>query len=272
MTASNSMARPIFLLLCLALLPRGRAGEPAVQEIPAAEIVRRSVEANQRDWKQLPDYDYYVHEHEGGRTRTYLSRMVLGSRYNQLIAIDEKPLSSQEAASEKERFEKELNAREHEGPTERQQRIRKYQKEIERNRFFIAQLGDAFDFVLSGTGTVAGHEVYVLTARPRRGYHPPNIQARALTGMQGTLWVDSKDFHWVKVRAEVVHAVSIEGFLARVEPGTRFELEQAPTAEGLWLPSRFMMETHAKVLFVFSHNEREEEIYSDYQKREALPE
>jgi hypothetical protein len=264
MTLSRFIAS-LGLLLCLALA--AVSGTRQEEPITAEEIVHRSVEANQRDWKQLPDYDYYVREYdEDGGTKTYLSQMLVGTRYNQLVAINEKPLAAADAAAERGRLESELKRRQHESPEERKQRIAKYQKEQDRNEFFLKQLGDAFDFNLSGRDTVVGHEVYVLTAKPRRGYRPPTAQAKALTGMEGTLWVDSKDFHWVKVQAKVVHPVSIEGFLARVERGTRFELDQAPVAEGLWLPSRFVMVSRAKVLFFFSHNDRDDEAYFDYHR------
>lgn len=52
-----------------------------------------------------------------------------------------------------------------------------------------------------------------------------------LRGMEGELWIDEATFQWVKVQARVIRPVSIEGFLARVEPGTRFELEKMPVAD-----------------------------------------
>jgi hypothetical protein len=255
------------LFLCLVLLAVSVV--PRAQQIDVKEIIRRSVEANQRGWNQLPDYDYFVREQQDGKTKTYLSQMLLGSRYYQLVAVDDKPLSAEAAAAERERFEKELNKREHETPQERKQRVAKYQKEMDRDRFFMEQLADAFNFVLSGKDAIAGQEVYVLTARPRRGYHPPNTQAKALAGMRGTLWIDSRDFHWVRVRAEVFRTVSIEGFLARIEPGTRFEFDQTSIEEGLWLPSRFLVNTRAKVFFFFSHNDHQEETYFGYKKAET---
>jgi hypothetical protein len=66
--------------------------------------------------------------------------------------------------------------------------------------------------------------------------------------------------------AEVVHPVSIGGFLAQVQPGTRFELEKAPVGDGIWLASHFAMKSDAKVLHVFNHGSEEEDTFSDYQK------
>jgi hypothetical protein len=92
------------------------------------------------------------------------------------------------------------------------------------------------------------------------------MEAQVLTGMRGQLWIDQKTFQWVKVVAEVVHPVSIGGFLARVEPGTRFELEEAPVGDGIWLPSHFSEKSDAKVLHVFNHASQDDETYFDYQK------
>ena len=84
--------------------------------------------------------------------------------------------------------------------------------------------------------------------------------------MVGQLWIDQKTFQWVKVVAEVVHPVSIGGFLARVDPGTRFELDKAPVGNGIWLPSHFSMKSDAKVLHMFSHDSQEDVTYFDYKK------
>jgi hypothetical protein len=92
------------------------------------------------------------------------------------------------------------------------------------------------------------------------------MDCQVLPGMQGELWVDKKTFQWVKVTAQVMHPVSIEGFLARVEPGTRFELEKAPVDNEIWQPSHFSMKSHAKVLFIIKRSSSADETYFDYVK------
>lgn len=252
--------------LMLALIASVAAQEAPPSAIDPAEIVRRSVEANQKDWNQLPHYDYFVREIEPRGSKTYLSRMILGSRYNELVAVNDQPLSPEGAAREKQRFENELSARQNETPERRRERIERFEKDRKRNEFFMSQLGLAFDFTMVKTDQIDGRRVYVLAAKPRSDYRPPNMEAKVLTGMQGTMWIDAEDFHWVKVQAQVVHPVSIEGFLARVERGTRFELDQTRIAEGVWLPRRFLMASHAKVLLLFSKSNREEETYSGYRR------
>jgi hypothetical protein len=60
-------------------------------------------------------------------------------------------------------------------------------------------------FLLVGKRTLGGHHVFVLKATPRKDYKPPNRDCEALTGMEGTLWIDQKTFQWVKVEAHVIH-------------------------------------------------------------------
>jgi hypothetical protein len=256
----------LLVFLTLAFTVFAPAQDAAPPAIDPAEIVRRSVEANRKDWNQLPHYDYYVRDREGKGSKTYLSRMILGSRYNQLVAINDQPLPTEAAAREKQKFENELRAREKENPERRRERIEKFQKDRERNELFMNQLDQAFEFALLKTDEIDGRRVYVLAAKPRRGYQPPNMQTKALTGMEGTMWIDAETFHWVKVRAQVVRPVSIEGFLARVERGTHFELDQVRIAEGVWLPSHFVMASRAKVFLIFSRSDRDDQDYFGYRR------
>jgi hypothetical protein len=75
----------------------------------------------------------------------------------------------------------------------------------------------------------------------------------------------------VKVEAEVMHPVSIKGFLADVEPGTYFELEKIPVAPGIWLAKHFSMRSHAKVLMLIPKNGEEDDTYFNYHKAQPSP-
>jgi hypothetical protein len=67
------------------------------------------------------------------------------------------------------------------------------------------------------------------------------METKVLTGLKGKLWIDESSFRWVKVQAEAVKPVSIVGFLARVEPGTQFELRERPINAENWLAHLFRM-------------------------------
>jgi len=239
----------------------------AFAEPDVAAIVQRSAEVNDKDWEAIPQYDNSERSAQpDGSTRTYEVMMILGSDYHHLIAVNDKPLSPEEQAEQQQRLEQVSAQRQSESPAQRAQRIAKYQKDLKRDHMLMQQLTVAFDFKLLGEKKLGSYDVYELQATPRRGYQPPNSETKVLTGMEGKLWIEKETYQWVKVEAEVVHPVSIAGFVAQVQPGTRFELEMMPVDDGIWLPKHFSMKAHAKIFFLFNHRTQEDETYFDYHK------
>ena len=240
---------------------------PAAPRYDAGTIIRRSVEANAEDWKAAPQFDYFERDREeNGETRTYEVIMILGSRYERLVAVNGKPLTAEQQAQEEQKLKAAIAERKKESPQEREKRVANYKEERERDHLLMQEMTKAFDFKVVEESRLGNHQVYVLEATPRQGYNPPDNKAKVLTGMRGKLWIDKQTFQWVKVEAHVIQPVSIAGFLARVEPGTRFELEKMPVAAGIWLPSHFAMKAKAKELLVFTHHEHEEETYYGYHR------
>ena len=256
---TKSLMKQILLLavLCSASL--------AQQDADA--IIQRSVAANEADWKAAHEYDYVERDRKkGGGTQTSEELMILGSPYERLVAVNGKPLPPEQQAQVQKELETTLEERQKESRQQRRERIAKYEKERESDHLLMEQLTKALDFKLVGEQKLGPYEVYVLKATPRPGYEPPNIESKVLTGMEGKLWIDEKTFQWVKVEATVIRPVSIEGFLAEVEPGTHFELEKAPVTDSIWLPKHFAMKSQAKVLFLFTRKSQADETYSGYHK------
>ncbi|MGC2659727.1 MAG: hypothetical protein WA324_17345 [Bryobacteraceae bacterium] len=230
------------------------------------EIIQRSVKAIQRDFEAAPNYNYKETDRTGTQTKTYQVTMIDGSPYNRLIEQNGHAISGQQEQDEQRKFEQAKSGRGSESASDRQRRINKYQQDRRRDNKMMQQLAVAFTFKLTGEHKLNGFDVYVLRATPKPGYQPPNMETQVLPGMNGELWIDEKSFDWVKVTAKVIKPVSIEGFLAEVEPGTRFELEKRPVGDGIWMPSHFAMNSHAKVLFLFNHDSQQNQTFFDYQR------
>lgn len=250
--------------LCSACLTLALFSGSALTRPDAAGIVRRSVDANMRNYAALPSFNYYkVEQGKDGISRTYEEIMLFGSRYSRLVAVNGEPLAPDRQMDEQRSLEQATQRRAGESPAARAKRVAVYEQERQRDQFLLNEMANAFEFTLAGEQSMGGRDVYVLKARPRRGYRPPNNRARVLTGMEGTLWIEKSSLQWVRVEAEVIRPVLIEGFLARVLPGTRFELDQAPVSD-LWLPSHFSMKARARILFVFSKADNQDETYYGY--------
>jgi len=235
-------------------------------------IIQRSVEANERDWKADPEYNYSERDVKDGVSKTHRVLMIEGSPYYRLTEINGQLLPEADQAKEERELQQAIAERKRESPQQRAARRAQYERDRTRDHLLMEQLTQAFNFTLTGEQKLGPYDVYVLQATPRHGYVPPNRDTKVLTGMSGTLWIDKQTYQWVKVEAHVIHPVSIEGFLARVEPGTQFELEKIPVGNGVWLPKRFAMKAHAKVLGLFSHKTQEEDTYWNYQKEASSSE
>lgn len=231
-------------------------------------IIQRSVEANQRDFEAAPQFNYKERDRDpdGKGSKTYQITMIDGSPYQRLMEVNGQPISAAQNAEEMKKQQQETAKRRSESRDQRQKRIAEYENERQRDHDMMAQLTKAFDFKYTATRKIRGFTVWQLKATPKAGYNPPNMHAQVLPGMQGELWIDQKTYQWVRVTARVIHPVSIEGFLARVEPGTRFELEMSPVEGDIWQSTHFSMRSQAKVLMLFSHNSQQDSTYFDYER------
>ena len=266
----RTFARSLLTFACAIALVPFSPGSAAGQET-AASIIQHSAEANARDWAAAPEFDNSERDRTKDGDKTYAVTMLYGSPYNRLIAVNGKSLTAAEQKKEQEKYDKAVADRQHESADQRAQRIAKYEADRKRDHTLIQQLTAAFNFRLTGKRNLDGFRVYVLKATPKPGYKPVDRDSEVLLGMEGTMWIDQKTFQWVKVEAHVIRPVKIEGFLAVVEPGTRFEVEKRPVSGDIWFATHYSMSANAKVLMLFPHRGQEDDSYFDYHKAAQPP-
>lgn len=257
------MYRARFLLTFLVITTRGAALEPP----NVMEIVRRSVDNTNADWAAAPHYTFTERDittKNGRRTaKTYQVLMLNGSPYNKLLMSDGHKLSREQAAAEESKLQQEKMRREKETPEAEQKRLKEYQNERRQDRALMQEMVKGFSFNLLRQETMNGRHCFVLEATPRPGYVPTSRDTKVLKGMRGTMWVDAEEYQWVKVHAEVFRPVEFGLFIAHVQPGTEFTLEEMPVEGKVWLPSHLSTRVRAKIL-LFSYQSMDDETYSDY--------
>jgi hypothetical protein len=259
------MRVPLSAVLFAIVVSVARAATPSPEE-----IVRRSVDAIKEDWAEAAKFSYLerdVDSKHGNPAMAKTTRVLMidGSPYNVVTAINDQPLAPDEKAAEQRKLAREIEKRHNESDRERRRRIAKYARDQQRNHEMLQEMVEAFRFRLTGEVQVDGHDCWALDAEPKPDYQPTDHEGHVLKGMKGQLWVDKATYQWVKVHAEVVRPVTFYGFLARVGPGTEFNLEQEPVANGLWMPKTFEVRVKAVALGMFSENSSEYDSYRDYQ-------
>lgn len=257
-------------LLPLTTVLRPAAGQETPNPSDIQAIVRASERVTAADRRASAGFDFHETDLEGdGSKRTYAVHMLFGSPYRELVAINGHALSNEQQQREQRKLKEEVSRRKAESPQERARRIARYQQQQKRDTRFIEEFVRAFDFKLSGEEQMDGRHVYVVHATPLPGFRPTDRITEVLRGMRGTLWIDQGTHQWVKVQAQVTHPVSIEGFLAKVEPGTRFELEKMPVVGNIWMPKHFSMTSNARIFSLIHYGSHQDAWYFDYHQADA---
>src|SRR5579872_1192420 len=273
-----SLISSLVAVICLSSMPlvvsaRGRKPARTIapanndREIDINAVVRQSARVTEADREASSEYEFSETDWEpDGSHKTYAVHMLYGSSYRQLIAIDGEPLPADKQQEEERKLREEIFRRAHESPKRRARRIAEQEKENTRDRRFIEEFVHAFNFKLTGEQELDQRDVYVVEAIPRPDFHPTDRDSAVLTGMRGTLYIDKQTYQWAKAEAEVTHPVSMAGFLATVEPGTRFVLEKTPLEDNIWLPRHFTMTAKAEILTLIHHHEHEDVTFFNYHK------
>ncbi len=262
-----------FLVELVLLAGFSRAAFTQPQSLTPSDIIKRSVEANAADWKAQLSYSHRETDIKssidaGGKAtvqgrKTYDVLMIAGSPYNRLIAVNNEPLNKKLEQQEQKKLQTEIQKRKNESASDRQKRMAEFHSDRAEEHLLMQQMTKAFNFKLAGEEKLGDAECYVLDATPNPDYKPPVQKARVLTGMKGRLWIEKEHFHWAKVEAEVISPVEFGLFIAKVNPGTKFELAQSPVGS-VWLPCEFSQTVKASVLGLYSMRSREQERYFDY--------
>jgi hypothetical protein len=246
------------VLLILASAPAGLA-QPDLNT-----LVRDSVYNYQRSMLQGQQWSYTQTDVNcaDGKKEIEVSEIIPldGTPYQRVIAKNGEPLSASDRRKEDQKFDRELRKRQEESPEERKARLEKYQKD----RAFIEEVPDAYDFKLIGEDTVEGRPAWVVSLTPKPGFVPRSSHAELLRHIEGKLWIDKQDQQWAKAEAHVIDTINIGYIVARIEPGARITLGLSRVNSQLWVTKEITINGAAKVLLVHTKNLDEQLTFTGY--------
>jgi hypothetical protein len=254
------MRRSLWSLMLLLSL---RAQDPA-------EILRRSIELDQKDSERLKDYTYvevdeFTSEQNSPPTQmsTREITMLAGRPYRLLIALNGKSLPEALARKEQEKMDRKFAKRQRESASDKAKR----EKKDTEDRKFLLLAPDAYTLRLEGVEQISGKPAWVISGEPKPGFRPKGsgFETQFLKKVRGKVWIDQAEYQWVRVELEVVDALTIALSLFRIGPGTRYESEQTRVNDEVWLPSHTSIRGDVRMGFVKAHWDQEM-TYRDYKK------
>lgn len=252
----------------------GMAGGLTAQD--AREIVRKSVELDQANWLRMKDYTWIARSTErrfdsSGKVTSieksaWETIMLDGEPYRRMLERNGRPLPPAAQKKQQDKLDKSAAKLAHETPEEKQRRLAAYEVRRRKEREFLRQIPDAYDFRLEGQTQVDGHDVWVISGAPRAGYHARDREGKALLKIRGKIWIDRLNYQWVRLEAETTETISFGLFLARLSPGARLVFEQTHISDDLWLPLRIYMKGAGRVGILKRIAMDQEITWSNYRK------
>ncbi len=247
----------------------------------AREIMRRAIEADHAGQASAGDYsfterdDYRELDAAGGQKRrqirTYEVVTVEGTPYRRLIARDDQPRAPPEQQQEDARFHQNLAARRAERPEDRERRLADWQARVRKQREFVSELLEAFNFKVAREEQLDGRETYVIQGEPRPGFRPKTSTGRLLPKLKGKLWIDKVDYGCARLEAELTDTATmwLRLLLVRIFQGTRAVLQQTRVGDGVWLPRHVQASASGRIALIKRFAGEWDFSYSDYRKTET---
>jgi hypothetical protein len=240
------------------------------------EIVRKSVELDQANWLRMKDYTWVArnterHLDSQGKTKSVETEawetLVLdGQPHRRIIERNGKPLSPDDQRKQQEKLDQAVAKLERETPDQRQRRLQELEKNREKDREFLREIPELYNFRLEGDAKVDGHDAWVIEGTPKPDYKPKLRDAKPLLKIKGKIWIDKAEYQWVRLEAETTDTISFGLFLARLNPGAKLVFEQTRVNDEIWLPKREFTRGTGRLGLVKKIAMEQELTWSNYRK------
>jgi hypothetical protein len=195
---------------------------------------------------------------------TTVAEYVEGVRWNYTIERDDKPLSDLSAVQSK--VKRDVADWKSRTPEQRRKVLEEAKKRGRNETEYLREFAQALEFTPAVAETREGRIMRVLSFVPRPGYKPKALEGRVYEGVRGRIWIDEDERQLARLEAEVFRDVSVGGFLARVEKGTRFELDQLRVEPGVWAARRHVVRFDLKLLLVKQIHNQIESQFREYRR------
>ncbi len=183
-----------------------------------------------------------------------------------LIATNGRPLTADQRQAEEQRLNHLVN-----DPADLDKKCKREKEDADRTARIMRAFPEAFLFEEDGTLPgetdlgAPGDELVRLKFRPNPKYAPPSHVEQILTGLQGTMLIDSKEHRIARIDGILIKEVGFGwGILGHLDRGGHFIVQQGDMGGGHWEITRMDLAFTGKVLMFKTLNIRDKEVYSDF--------
>ena len=173
-----------------------------------------------------------------------------------LISHGGKPLSSDEAREEDERINRLIH-----DPSRLARQKRDGEQDDKSARELLNMLPEAFTWTVESENNAATK----LHFEPKPDFRPPNLQARVLAAMNGTVIIDKAQHRIETISGRLTQDVVFGfGFFGRLRQGGTFRVERRELAPGLWQITETHVHIDGRALLFKSIGQQQDEVQTSY--------
>ena len=239
-----SIRRCLFAALPLFLVLNDLA---IAQNVTPEEVVARAAKNELAPGSHHP-FRYTLRKVDDGKITTKEIIETKDGDVARLIAIDDKPLSTDAEAAEIQRLQTLLAH-----PEIQAHRQKKEQADADRANEMIRLLPTAFLYKFEGMVEGPNGPCYRLSMRPNPNFDPPDREAEVYHGMAGELWIDQKQERMVKLNVHLIGDVNFGwGIVGKLYQGGTIAVSQRDVGEGHWEQDLLRLNLTGKILLIKS--------------------
>jgi hypothetical protein len=251
--------------LCLSI----RLAFPA--EAPPAtpeQLVRQTVANEVRAGQGSSHFMFRNRRETPAESQTRLLVQTAQAMARMTIANNDRPLSPAERTAEEQRLVFLAS-----NPEELKRKQQKEKEDADRVARIVRALPDAFVYEYAGTESGRpgvgknGDDLVRLKFRPNPKYNPPTRVEQVLTGMFGTLLIDTNSQRIANIDGTLFKDVNFGwGILGHLDKGGRFEVDQGEVGDNAYEITRMRLNFTGKLLLFKGIVIKFTETYSNFQR------
>ncbi len=227
--------------------------------VPAGELLRRAVDGELK--AQAADHSEWMYQtrvRDDGKDQVKTVIETHEGDLERLRAENGKPLTPEQEKQEDQRIDNLIHNR------REQRKLRRAKAEDGQNteRLF-KMLPDA---MAARYGSRQGDLVEILFT-PNPKFHPPSHEAAVFHGMEGRIWINTRENRLAEIEGHLMETIKFGGGLfGHLDKGGEFHVKQSEVGPGHWEITLLHVNMHGKVLFFKTIGVQQDETQTNFQR------
>jgi hypothetical protein len=245
-----------FLLLLWAAASHGQTA-PFLAPAQAQALVKRAL-ANEMLTAQDASHPmrYWLRKSSPRLTSTKEIVETRDGFVARLVRINDQPLSQADEQTEKARLDALLS-----DPNRQRHRKQSEEQDTAIVLKLLRLLPQAFTYEYAGPAQGFSGKIEKFRFRSNPGFDPPDLETKALTAMNGELWIDAAQERVTRLEGHLQQDTDYGwGVLGRLDRGGWIVIEQADVGGRQWRTTRFQMKMNIRIVIKTKNFDTTEEM------------